>query len=136
MNAIPLTQFKQWRFIKPISIHPFIWILIFVFLSGFIHVIASDKSYPELRGSIDTELQKAFEKTLDQKFVKGMKAKKPEAEVYRKSGTWRTYHADSGVITQKDKEYIIVALVQHQEGGQGLTKLIEAVDELMDNEKK
>ena len=65
-----------------------------------------------------------------------MKAKKPEAEVYRKSGTWHTYHADSGVITQKDKEYIIVALVQHREGGQGLTELIEAVDELMDKEKQ
>ena len=73
---------------------------------------------------------------INHKFVKGMKAKKPEAEVFRKSGSWRKFHADSGVITQKDNEYVIVALVEHPQGGEGLTELIVAVDELMDSEKK
>jgi len=83
------------------------------------------------------DLVEVFSKPgINHKFVKGMKGKKPEAEVFRKSGSWRKFHADSGVITQKDNEYIIVALVEHTQGGEGLTELIVAVDELMDNEKK
>ena len=69
---------------------------------------------------------------ISHKFVKGMKQKKPEADIYRKSGSWRQFHADSGVITQEDNEYVIVALVEHPEGGQGLAELIVVVDELMD----
>jgi len=66
------------------------------------------------------------------KFVKGIKQKKAEADIYRKSGSWRAFHADSGVITKKDREYIIVALVEHPQGGEGLVELIVAVDNLMD----
>ena len=61
-----------------------------------------------------------------------MKQKKPGADIYRKSGSWRQFHADSGVITQKDKEYIIVALVEHPQGGKGLVELIVAVEDLLD----
>ena len=95
-------------------------------------VHATDDKYPSLRDSIDSDFQAAFEKALDKQFVKGMKKKKPEAEVYRKSGTWRQFHTDSGVVTQKDKEYIIVAMVEHQQGGEGLVELITAVEDLMD----
>ena len=79
------------------------------------------------------DLEAIFSKPgITHKFVKGMKQKKPEAEIYRKSGSWRQFHADSGVITQKDKEYIIVALVEDPQGGEGLVELITAVDDLMD----
>ena len=79
------------------------------------------------------DLEEVFSKPgITHKFVKGMKQKKPEADIYRKSGSWRQFHADSGVITQKDKEYIIVALVEDPKGGEGLVELIVAVDELMD----
>lgn len=113
-------------------------------------VCISAREYPPLRESIDPKLQAAFERTLDKAFGKEfwdlVKAKKvgivvaditdpykPKAEIYRKSGTWRQFHSDSGVIVHEDKEYIIVALVEHPEGGQGLAELIIAVDELMDN---
>ena len=66
------------------------------------------------------------------KFVKGIKEKGTEAEISRKSGSWIQFHADSGVITRKDKEYIIAALVEDPEGGEGLVELIIAVDDLMD----
>jgi beta-lactamase class A len=82
------------------------------------------------------DLVEVFSKPgISHKFVKGMKQKKPEADIYRKSGSWRQFHADSGVITQEDKEYVIVALVEHPEGGQGLAELIVVVDELMDTMK-
>ena len=83
------------------------------------------------------DLVEVFSKPgISHKFVKGMKQKKPEADIYRKSGSWRQFHADSGVITQEDKEYVIVALVEHSEGGQGLAELIVVVDELMDKMKQ
>ena len=66
------------------------------------------------------------------KFVKGLKEASPEAKVYRKSGTWKKFHADSGVVVQADKAYIIVALVEHENGAEGLVELISAVEELMD----
>ena len=79
------------------------------------------------------DLEEVFSKPgISHKFVKGMKQKKPEAEIYRKSGSWRAFHADSGIVTQKDKEYVIVALVEHPQGGEGLSELIVAVDNLMD----
>ena len=68
------------------------------------------------------DLEEVFSKPgITHKFVKGMKQKKPEAEIYRKSGSWRQFHADSGVITQKDKEYVIVALVNIRKAGRGLS---------------
>jgi len=66
------------------------------------------------------------------KFVKGLKEAEPEAEVYRKSGTWKQFHADSGVITETDREYILVGLVEHKEGGEGLVELVKTVEEMMD----
>jgi len=79
------------------------------------------------------DLEEVFSKPgITHKFVKGMKQKKPEADIYRKSGSWRNFHADSGIMTLKDKEYIIVALVEHPQGGEGLVELIVAVDDLMD----
>ena len=79
------------------------------------------------------DLEDVFSKPgITHKFVKGMKQKKPGADIYRKSGSWRQFHADSGVITQKDKEYIIVALVEHPQGGKGLVELIVAVEDLLD----
>jgi len=56
------------------------------------------------------------------------KMKLDEAKVYRKSGTWKQFHADSGVITEKDREYILVTLVEHEKGGEGLIELIGVVE--------
>jgi beta-lactamase class A len=79
------------------------------------------------------DLVEVFSKpAVSHKFVKGLKAAAPEAEIYRKSGTWKDFHADSGVITQKDREYIVVALFEHEKGEERLVELITAVEELMD----
>jgi beta-lactamase class A len=67
---------------------------------------------------------------VDHKFVKGMRDR-PDAEVFRKSGTWKQFHADSGIITRPNMEYIVVALVDHEGGGEGLEELIVAIDNLM-----
>jgi beta-lactamase class A len=64
------------------------------------------------------------------KFVKGL-SDKPDAEIARKSGTWRQFHADSGIVTRPDMEYIVVVLVDHEAGGEGIVDLIKAIDDLM-----
>ena len=67
------------------------------------------------------------------KFVKGLKDR-PDTEIYRKSGTWKNFHADGGVIVHRKHEYIIVGLIEHPEGGEGLSELIGIVDQLMESQ--
>jgi len=75
---------------------------------------------------------------IQHKFVKGIKKSNPDAEIYRKSGTWKNFHADSGVIVDKEKgyQYIIVALVEHPKGADGLARFAGVVDETMDSLQK
>ena len=75
---------------------------------------------------------------IQHKFVKGIKKSKPDAEIYRKSGTWKEFHADSGVIVDRENgyQYIIVALVEHPKGADGLARFAAVVDETMDNMHK
>ncbi|MBT8363373.1 MAG: hypothetical protein KJP23_01620, partial [Deltaproteobacteria bacterium] len=69
------------------------------------------------------------------KFVKGIKKSNPEAEILRKSGTWKNFHADSGIIVNKARgyKYIIVALVEDSTGGKGLARFATVVDQTMDS---
>ena len=68
------------------------------------------------------------------KFVKGLKDKK-DTEIYRKSGTWKNFHADGGEVVHRKNEYIIVGIVEHPEGGEGLAELVVLVDNLMEKMK-
>jgi beta-lactamase class A len=67
---------------------------------------------------------------LNHKFVKGLEDR-PDAKIYRKSGTWKDWHADSGVIVHENYKYIIVALSHLPQGGEKLSRLAAAVDDLM-----
>lgn len=75
---------------------------------------------------------------IQHKFVKGIKKSNPAAEIYRKSGTWKEFHADSGIIVDKENgfKYIIVALVEHSKGADGLARFAEAVDRSMNSMNK
>ena len=59
-------------------------------------------------------------------------ADKPDTEIYRKSGTWKHFHADGAVIVHLNHKYIIAALVEHPDGGKMLSELIVIADDLMD----
>ena len=70
---------------------------------------------------------------INHKFVKGLKTRQPEAEIYRKSGTWRDYHSDSALIERDDGvTYIAVALSQDANGGKLLENVIVDLDKIMD----
>ena len=71
---------------------------------------------------------------IQHKFVKGIRKNRPDAKFMRKSGTWKGFHADSGVIydTQNRYKYIIVGLTEHPQGGEGLARFAAVVDQVMD----
>lgn len=68
---------------------------------------------------------------ISHKFVKGIKAVAPNAEIYRKSGTWRTWHADSAIIEHDGLRYIAVALMDSPQGGHWLTQIIGEMDQII-----
>lgn len=64
------------------------------------------------------------------KFVKGL-ADYPDARIYRKSGSWRQWHADSAIVESEGHKYIIVALAEDPKGGAWLSSLIKPVHQFM-----
>jgi beta-lactamase class A len=67
---------------------------------------------------------------IQHKFVKGL-ADYPDAKIFRKSGSWNQWHADSAIVEAQGREYIIVALAQDPSGGLWLSRLIKPVHEFM-----
>jgi beta-lactamase class A len=67
---------------------------------------------------------------IQHKFVKGLQAR-PGSKIYRKSGTWRHWHADSALVERNGFKYIAVALAKHPQGGRWLTRLIVPLDDLI-----
>ena len=65
------------------------------------------------------------------KFVKGLEQKHPGSEIFRKSGTWKDWHADSAIVERDGRRYIAVALVRHPLGDTWLTLLIVKLDALI-----
>lgn len=64
------------------------------------------------------------------KFVKGL-ANVPNVKIARKSGTWKDWHADAGIIEHDGRRYIAVGLVEHPRGGEILEKLITGLDRII-----
>ena len=67
---------------------------------------------------------------ISHKFVKGLSGR-PNHEIYRKSGTWRNFHADGALIEAGDHKYIAVALMEDARGGQALPQIIVEMDRLV-----
>jgi len=63
------------------------------------------------------------------KFVKGLK-NYPGLELFRKSGSWRDFHADSALVRSKGLAYIMVALSHNPKGSVWLEKLAAPLHEL------
>ncbi len=65
------------------------------------------------------------------KFVAGLNIHRPGSAIYRKSGTWSTYHADSAIVERDGRRYIAVAMANDPAGGRWLSELIVALDDLI-----
>lgn len=64
------------------------------------------------------------------KFVKGL-ADRPGARIYRKSGTWRDYHADSALVEYGRYRYVLVGIARHRHGGKWLVELATPLHDLI-----
>ena len=68
---------------------------------------------------------------INHKFFRGIKEVYPYAAVYRKSGTWQHWHADSAIVEHDGRRYIAVALAESPQGGEWLQRMIVAMDRLI-----
>ena len=66
------------------------------------------------------------------KFVNTLDRIAPNARVFRKSGSWRNYHADSALVWGKDgRKYILVALVEDPNGEQIIRDLVVPLENII-----
>jgi len=70
---------------------------------------------------------------LHHKFVNSLEKIAPTAKLFRKSGTWHDYHADSILVWGKDRKYILVALAEAPDGEKILRDLALKVDNILVN---
>lgn len=67
------------------------------------------------------------------KFVLGLSDARPTSRIYRKSGTWRNFHADAALVERGGRTYVAVALLESPtNSSQGvLASLIVRLDEII-----
>lgn len=68
---------------------------------------------------------------LHHKFVNVLDRVAPDAKVYRKSGSWSTFHADVALVQGPKRNYIITALVDDANGEQICRDLAVVLDNML-----
>lgn len=68
---------------------------------------------------------------LRHKFVKAMNRINPAALLFRKSGSWRTYHSDSAIVQHDGRKYIAVVLSNDKNGAVWLDEILTALDNII-----
>lgn len=68
---------------------------------------------------------------LHHKFVNTLDKIAPNATIYRKSGSWKHWHADSALVWGPKRKYIIVALIDNAAGEQIIRNLVVPVEKVL-----
>ena len=68
---------------------------------------------------------------LHHKFVNTLDKIAPKAKVYRKSGSWKSYHSDSALVWGPKRRYIIVALIDNNSGEKIIRDLVVPLENVM-----
>lgn len=68
---------------------------------------------------------------LKHKFVNTLQKIAPEASVYRKSGSWKSYHSDSVLVWGPNRKYIMVALLEDPNGELIIRNLVEPLEKVL-----
>lgn len=69
---------------------------------------------------------------LHHKFVNTLDQIAPSARLFRKSGSWRTFHSDSVLVWgDEERRYIIVALIDDPNGEQIIRDLVKPVEKVL-----
>lgn len=87
---------------------------------AFGQLVSPERSKAMLDMLVDPELHHKFVSVLDRVA--------PNAKVYRKSGTWSTWHTDSALVWDEDRRYIVVALAEDAGGESMLRELMLKID--------
>lgn len=95
----------------------------------FFYLLANDKLISEQSSQkmrsylVDPQLHHKFVNVLDQVA--------PDAKVYRKSGSWSSFHADVAMVQGPDRNYIMTALVDDKDGEQICRDLAKVLDQIL-----
>jgi beta-lactamase class A len=67
---------------------------------------------------------------LHHKFVNTLDKIAPHARLFRKSGSWKSYHSDSVLVwgENPDRRYILVALIDDNNGEQIIRNLVMPIE--------
>lgn len=96
----------------------------FYYLLSFGQLVNFERSKQMLEYLSEPELHHKFVNTIDQVA--------PDAQVYRKSGSWRNFHSDSALVWGPEwRRYILVALVEDADGEKIMRELIKEVDKAL-----
>tara|TARA_R110002051_G_scaffold69304_1_gene124611 strand:+ start:39771 stop:40688 length:918 start_codon:yes stop_codon:yes gene_type:complete len=70
---------------------------------------------------------------LHHKFVNTLDQIAPDARLFRKSGSWKTFHSDSILVwgDDPDRRYILVALIDNENGEQIIRDLVKPVEKVL-----
>jgi len=91
--------------------------------------LLSEESCAKMRSYlVDPQLHHKFVNTLDKVA--------PNAKVYRKSGSWSTFHADVAMVQGPERNYIMTALVDDPAGEQICRDLAKVLDDLLTRSAK
>jgi len=67
---------------------------------------------------------------LHHKFVLGLD-QRPNSKIYRKSGTWRQFHADAALVERDGRKYVAVALLESRSATGVFADLIVRLDDVV-----
>ncbi len=70
---------------------------------------------------------------LHHKFVNTLDRIAPDATVFRKSGSWKTYHSDSVMVMGPNRQYILSALIDDAGGEVICRELVTAIEQALAN---
>ncbi len=96
----------------------------FYYLLAFGQLVSYERSVEMLEIMVDPELH--------HKFVNSIEKIDPDAKLYRKSGSWQSYHSDSILVWGEGwRKYILVALIEDDNGEMIIRNLLPAVEEIL-----
>jgi beta-lactamase class A len=87
-------------------------------------LVSEERSKQMMEIMTDPELHHKFVNTLD-KIA-------PNAQLYRKSGSWGNFHSDSVMVKGNGRNYILTALAEDPDGEQIIRDLVYAVEKAME----
>ncbi len=95
------------------------------------YLLANGKLVNETRSKQMLDIMENPE--LHHKFVNTLDQIAPNARLFRKSGSWRTFHSDSILVWGKDssRRYIIVALIDDANGEQIIRDLVKPMEKVL-----